>query len=215
MTDLSAPEVQSDLKKLQRTTIVTNAMMGVVTIVAASIAIWAGTLKQWTDKSWAEIFFFILLGMLAAYFVFVIVWEIKLRQKISAALHGVVADGFKERQSLFKSGSEAHFDISLAGDKLIVMREGCPEYAQLDLSPIKSFTGACSGMVRYATDYVRACCSLAAQKGEITQAYLTDSIRPKQKKYVLVENGAAVKDASKNYFVKHGMVSPDLTLIKG
>lgn len=205
MTDLSSPELQSTFKKLQRTTIVTNAMMAVVTVAAAAIAVWAGTLRQWKDKSWAEILFFVLIGVLAVYFIFVCVWEIKLRRASSSVLRTFIAEGFAGRRALL-CGGEARFELSLAGDSLVVMREGCGEFVQFDLSPVKSFAGVCSAITSYAREYIICFCTLAAQRGEIPEATLSDIISSKPKNTVIVKGGKALKRVNNSYFIKKGII---------
>ena len=73
MIDLTSPELQSTFKKLERTTLVTNVTMCVVTLLAAAIAIWGSPATK-GNASWSEVMFYVLIGVLAVYFTALLVW---------------------------------------------------------------------------------------------------------------------------------------------
>ncbi len=216
MTDLSSREMQSTFKKLQRTTIVTNVMMCIVTILAAAIAIW-GTATAKGKASWSEIMFYILIAVIAAYFVAVMAWEFVLRRKYSAAMHSFIAEGFYSDGGFLRGGAEPKngdgekigFETTLAGDKLVVMREG-GEYVQFDLAPVKNYSSVCAYTVRLAKRFVRVYYSLAAQKGGIESVTLTDKIPRRAKRHVYVENFKPVREIKYSYYLKHGLINSEL-----
>ena len=93
MIDLTSQEMQSTFKKLERTTLVTNVTMCIVTLMAAAIAVWGGSATR-GRASWSEIMFYILIAVLAVYFAAVLAWEIVLRRKNAKAMHRYVAEQF-------------------------------------------------------------------------------------------------------------------------
>lgn len=195
MTDLSSPEMQSIFKKLQRTTIVTNVIMVAITLAAAGVAIWASTLGPRDSTDWAEIFFFILLGLIMAYLCFIIVWEFLLRIKNKRYLCTFISEGYRAVPEL-TAGGDAKFELLLVGDKLTVMREGCEKYVQYDLSPVKSFTGVCANIVRLSKLYlVDFYCAQDTEGKTLTgtsgvnSVTLCDKVRGKNKILVIKEDG--------------------------
>ena len=124
MIDLTSPELQSTFKKLERTTLVTNVTMCIVTLLAAAIAIW-GSAATKGDASWSEVMFYVLIAVLAVYFTVLLVWEVFLRLKNSKAMHAFVAEGFyaaegflEGSEELTKGSGSIEFETTLAGDKL-------------------------------------------------------------------------------------------------
>lgn len=206
MTDLSSHEMQSTFKKLQRITLATNIMMCIVTVLAAAIAIW-GTATAKGKASWSEIMFYILIAFIAAYFVAVMVWEVILRRKYSAAMHSFIAEGFAADENFFKSGA-VEFETSLAGDKLVVMQGG-GDYVQFDFAPIKNYSSVCAYTVRLAKRYVRDYYSLTAAKGEVDSVVLTDRISKRAKRRVYVEGGKPKNEflLKFSYYIKHGLIN--------
>ena len=134
-TDLSTPQAQALFKGMQRVSLITNIVMGVVAVLITAISIWASTVYR-RDMGWAEITFYVLIASILAYFVFVVVWEILSRRKFWAIAHNFIAEGFYGCRSLLDCGDSAEFEIYLAGDCLVVMRVGCGEYVKFDLSPL-------------------------------------------------------------------------------
>ncbi|MDE6850701.1 MAG: hypothetical protein K2J54_05170, partial [Clostridia bacterium] len=213
MTDLSSREMQSTFKKLQRITLTTNIMMCIVTALAAAIAIW-GTATAKGKANWSEIMFYVLIAAIVSYFVAVMVWEIFLRRKYSAAMHLFIAEGFRANKNLLNGGGTTNgngtveLETSLAGDKLVVMC-GNGEYVQFDLAPVKNYSSVCAYTVRLAKRYVRDYYSLAARKGGIESAVLTDRIPKRAKRAVYVEGGKPKNEflLKFSYYIKHGLIN--------
>lgn len=201
MIDLSAPEMQATFKKLQRVSLATNIVMCVVAAACAGIAIWLSTVTRgYVD--WAVIMFYVLLALIPAYLIFILVWEFKVRKGYRETMRRYVAEGF-EGINILQGGRTAVIELSLAGDKLVVMREGRGEYAQFDLSPVKSYTSVCAYVVKCVKDYVCDYYYLAAKRGGAESVKLINNVNGKAKTYVYVEGGAPLKDRSKSYYVKN------------
>lgn len=204
MIDLSSQEMQSTFKKLQRTTLVTNVTMCIVTVLAAAIAIW-GTSTANGKASWSETMFYVLIAVLAVYFAAVLVWEIVLRRKNAAAMHAFIAEGFFANGAILKDGGEIAFETSLAGDKLAVMRND-GGYIQFDLAPIKNYSSVCAYTVRLAKKFVCDYYSLTAQRSGVESVILTDKVRGRGKKYVYVKESRPKSDRRYSYFIRHGII---------
>ena len=199
MIDLSAPEMQATFKKLQRVSLVTNILMCVVAVACVAIAIWlSAIMRGYVD--WAVIMFYILLALIPAYLVFILVWEFKVRRGYREKMRLYVADGFKGSK-LLQGGRTAEVELSIAGDKLVVMRAGHGEYVQFDLAPVQSYTSVCGFIMKCAKDYVCDYYYLAAKRGEVDRATLVNNVNGKGKLYTYVEGGSPVKDRSKSYYV--------------
>lgn len=207
MIDLTSDEMQSNFKKLQRITFATNVVMCLVTAFAAAIAIW-GTATAKGKASWSEIMFYILIGAIVLYFAAVLAWEIVLRRKHSAAMHAFIAEGFFAHETFLQGGGNVFAEVSLAGDKLVVMRENSGEYVQFDLAPIKNYSSVCAYTVRLAKRFVRDYYSAAALRGSVDDVVLTDRIRRRAKKRVYVENGKPRYEflLKFSYYLKHGII---------
>lgn len=212
MTDLSSPEIQAVFKKLQRTTIITNVIMCVVTVAAAGVAIWASTLGPRDSTDWAEILFFVLIGLIFVYFCFVIVWEVRLRIKCKRYLCSFIAEGYATEPSLTAAG-DAAYELMLVGDKLTVMRTACQnsaangadgKYIQFDLSCVKTFTGVCANLARYARDYLTAYYTV---RGGADEVKITDNIHGNAKIRTVVKGGTVCKQLFPNAFVKWGLIT--------
>lgn len=213
MTDLTSPEMQSTFKKLERTTLVTNVTMCVITILAAAIAMW-GSASVRGQASWSEILFYVLIGVLAVYFTALLVWEVFLRTSNSRAMHAFVAEifaasgDFLNAQLSKETEESVEIEMSLAGDRLVVMRKDTGGYAEFDLAPIRNYSSVCAYTVRLAKRYVRDYYYLAAQRGEIKNALLINNVSGRGRKSVLAEGGKPrFGSLSKiDYFIRHGQV---------
>ncbi|MDE6075539.1 MAG: hypothetical protein K2G26_03795 [Clostridia bacterium] len=204
MIDLSAPEMQSTFKKLQRVSLITNVVMCVVTVACAAIAVWLSTITRgYID--WAIILFYVLLALIPAYLIFILVWEFKVRKGYRETMHRYVAEGF-DGSRLLQGGSIANLELSIAGDNLVLMREGHGEYVQFNLSPVMLFSGVCGYIVKCIKDYVYDYYYLAAKRGEVTGVKLVNNIHGKAKTHPVVENGIPVKDREKSFYIKHGVL---------
>ena len=205
MIDLSAPEMQSTFKKLQRVSLITNVVMCVVTVACVGIAIWlSAIMRGYTD--WAVILFYILLALIPAYLIFILVWELKVRKGYRETMHRYVAEGIGS-STLLQGGRIANIELSIAGDNLVLMREGHGEYVQFNLSPVMSFTGVCGYIVKCIKDYVYDYYYLAAKRGEVDEAKLVNNVHGKAKVYSVVEGGNSVRDREKSFYVKHGVLN--------
>lgn len=204
MIDLSAPEMQSTFKKLQRVSLVTNIVMCAVTVACVAIAVWLSTVTRgYVD--WAVILFYILLAAIPAYLIFILVWELKVRRSYRETMRTYVAEGFAGSK-LLHGGRTVEIELSLAGDKLVVMREGSGEYVQFDLAPVKSYTGVCAYIVRCAKKYVNDFYYLSAKRGETDDAVLHDRVKGKTKTFKIIVNGQPLKDRSNDRYIKNGTI---------
>lgn len=213
MIDLTEPELQSTFKKLERTTLVTNVTMCVVTILAAAIAIW-GSAATKGKASWSEVMFYVLIGALAVYFTALLIWEIFIRRKNAKAMHAYVADGFFAADG-FLSGGEStesaeqlEFEMSLAGDKLVVMRSDNGKFVEFDLAPIRNYSAVCAYAVRLAKRFIRVYYSSAALKGGVDSVVLTSNVQGRGRRRVYVENGKPKLGflLKFSYYIRHGII---------
>ena len=205
MIDLSAPEMQSTFKKLQRVSFITNVVMCVVTVACVAIAIWISVIMRgYTD--WAVILFYILLALIPAYLIFILVWEFKVRKGYRETMHRYVAQGF-DGKTFLQGGRIANLELSIAGDNLVLMREGNGEYAKFDLSPVTAYTGVCGYIAKCIKDYVYDYYYLAAKRGEIESAKLVNNVHGKAKVYPVVDGGTPVREREKSFYVKHGVLN--------
>ncbi len=213
MIDLTSPELQSTFKKIERTTLVTNVTMCVITLLAAAVAIWGNTATK-GKSSWSEIMFYVLIAVLAVYFTALLAWEIYLRTKNSKAMHAFVAQGFLDNEEflngsdLDKGAATLEFETTLAGDKLVVMRSDSGRFVEFDLAPIRNYSSICAYTVRLAKRFVRDYYSLAAQKGGVKNVTLINKVQGRGKKHVYVQDGkpkfALLMKLS--YYIRHGLV---------
>ncbi|MDE7076319.1 MAG: hypothetical protein K2O62_03240 [Clostridia bacterium] len=205
MIDLSAPEMQSTFKKLQRVSLITNIVMCVIAVACAAIAIWLATLSRYyTD--WTVIMFYVLLTLIAAYMVFILVWEFKVRKGYRATMHRYVAEGF-DGGKLLQGGRTANLELSIAGDNLVLMRAEHGKYVQFDLASVMSYSSVCGYIVKCIKDYVYDYYYLAAGRGEVDCVKLVNNVHGKAKEYVVVEGGSPVRDRSKSFYIKNGVLN--------
>lgn len=214
MIDLTSPELQSTFKKLERTTLVTNVTMCIITLLAAAIAVWGSTATK-GNASWSEIMFYVLIALLAVYFTALLAWEIYLRRKNAKAMHAYIAEGFLADEEFLNGGDELtkgaeklEFETTLAGDKLVVMRSDSGKFVEFDLAPIRNYSSVCAYSVRLAKRFVRDYYSLAAQKGGVASVVLTNKVQGRGRKHVYVEDGkpklAFLMKFS--YFIRKGII---------
>ena len=174
------------------------------TLLSIAITIWASTVSWKRRADWSEIIFFILIGLIALFFIFVLVWEFKLRNKLNAYVCKFIAEGFYSEQSFLNCTTEANIEILLAGDKLVAMREGCPATVQFDLTPVKSYVNVCASITRRAKEFLRVYYSARTERP--TSVKLTDRTQKRAKEYVYVTDGQPTKDVKSSYFIKHGII---------
>lgn len=208
-TDLSSPQAQSLFKAIQRISICTNIVMGIVAVMITGISIWASTTLHPYNMGWAEIMFYLLIVLILAYLLFVVVWEVLNRRKYLAITHAFITEGFSEQSNILNGGGEVEFELYLAGDCLFIMREGCGDVVRLDLTPVKSYTTVCAGIVRYTKRFLSAYyfnCALT-NGGVPESVVICDKIGKKEKRQTVVAQGKPVKDYSKNYYIKHGIIA--------
>ena len=207
MIDLTSQEMQSTFKKLERTTLVTNVTMCIVTLLAAAIAMW-GTSTAKGKASWSEVLFYVLIAVLVAYFAAVLIWEFILRRKNSKAMHAFIAEGFYAGEDVLKGGDTAEFDTTLAGDKLVVMRKDSGKYVEFDLAPIRNYSSVCAYTVRLAKRFVRDYYCLAAQNGGVKRVVLTDRVQGRGRERVYVENGKPKNEflLKFSYYIRNGLI---------
>ena len=205
MIDLSAPEMQSTFKKLQRVSLITNIVMFVVAVACAAIAIWLVTVSRYyTD--WTIIMFYVLLAFIPAYMVFIFVWEFKVRKGYRETMHRYVAEGF-DGGKLLQGGSIANLELSIAGDNLVLMREEHGKYVQFNLASVMSYSSVCGYIVKCIKDYVYDYYYLAAGRGEVESVKLVNNVHGKAKEYTVVEGGSPVRDRAKSFYITHGVLN--------
>ncbi|MGN1060749.1 MAG: hypothetical protein ACI4QN_03360 [Candidatus Coproplasma sp.] len=208
MTDLSSPEIQATFKSNRYATLLTNAIMAVLALLAAGLAAWVAVEKtrlKLTD--WSVWVFVALLALLALLFAFIIVWEIFLKRPYRRIVHRFIADNFNEHLSLLEMGGDAEFELVLAGDKLTLFRQGSEEYAQFDLTDIKKYPTVCSyaeGLIkRYLSDYY----SLNAQALGINKATFIDKVHGRGKLKTLIPQSKSAKGLTQSFFISSGMIA--------
>ncbi|MDE6557555.1 MAG: hypothetical protein K2K39_00450 [Clostridia bacterium] len=205
-TDLSTPQAQALFKGMQRVSLITNIVMGVVAVMITGIAIWASTTMRGVRAGWEEIVFYVLIAAILAYLLFVVVWEVLNRRKYLALTHSFIAEGFAEQSNVLADSGEIAFELYLAGDCLFVMREGCEDVVRLDLTPVKSYTTVCAGIVRHTKKFLCAYyfnCAQTNGGGVPESVVICDKIGKKEKRQIVVAQGKPVKDCSKSYWLKH------------
>ena len=217
MIDVSSPELQSTFKKLERTTLVTNVTMCIVTLMAAAIAVWGSSTTK-GQASWSEVMFYVLIAVLAAYFTTVLVWELILRRKNAKAMYKFVGEGFYAAEGfldgeaeLTKGTEKQEFEMSLAGDKLVIMRSDSGRFVEFDLAPIRNYSSVCAYTVRLARKFVRDYYSLAAQNGSVESVVLNDNVQGRGKRRVYVEGGKPKLGfmLKFSYYIRHGIIKAD------
>ncbi|MDE7162507.1 MAG: hypothetical protein K2O44_00305 [Clostridia bacterium] len=206
MIDLSAPEMQSTFKKLQRVSLITNIVMCVVTVACAVIAIWLSTITRRGYTDWTVILFYVLLAIIPAYLIFILVWELKVRKGYRETMHRYVAEGF-EGSKLLQGERTANLILSVAGDNLVLMRAERGGYVQFDLAPVKSFTSVCGYIVKCIRDYVYDYYYLAAKRGEADSVKFVSNVHGKTKEYPVVVSGTPVKDRAKSFYISSGILN--------
>ena len=207
MTDLNNHDFQSNCKKLQRTTIVTNVLMCLVTALCIAMAIYVSTLGPRDSTGWAEISFYILIGVIVAYFAFVFAWEFRLRRANRSFLYAYLLERLKADPSVLNGGESVSFELSVAGDALTLMNAGTGAYLRYDLSPIKTYANACALTVRYLKELVADHYFLSAKNGAVKSVTLTDKVRKNEKVCAYIIDGAPAKDRSKSFAIASGLLS--------
>lgn len=207
MTDLSSPKIQAMLKSNQRASLLTNAVMAVVAALTSALAIWVAVEKsRFKLTDWSVGVFIALLCVMALLFVFVIIWQIFLRRPYRGVMHRFVADVFSESGKLLNASGEARFELLLAGDKLTLLRQGCSDFAQFDLSPIKSYSTVCGYASRLVRTYITDYYFLNAEKLSVTSVVITDKVRLKPKTVTCLSHEKPVRDRSKSLFISGGLI---------
>ncbi len=207
MTDLSSPQIQATFKSNRYATLLTNAVMAVLALLAAGLAAWVAVEKtrlKLTD--WSVWVFVALLGVIALLFLFIIVWEVFLKRPYRRVVHRYIADNFNEHLSLLKRGGAAEFELVLAGDKLTLFRQGGEEYVQFDLADIKRYPTVCSyaeGLVkRYLIDYYL----LNGESLGITSVTFIDKVHGRGRVKTLISKDKKAKPLTQSFFISSGMI---------
>ncbi len=207
MTDLSSPQMQATFKKLRLTSIITNAAMGVATVVFTAIAVRVTiNAPRTAGMSWAEILFLVLLGVIFACALAIAIFEIKLGKPYEYALHSFIAEGFYAHKAMLTGGGEAVYELMLAGDKLVIMRYGLSELAEFDLSPVKAYATVCAGTVKKAEKFLLQYFYLKGAELNFTDVTIKNSVKKKARVRTVLRGGQPVKNYSRGYFIKRGLI---------
>ncbi|MGN0805957.1 MAG: hypothetical protein ACI4MC_02875 [Candidatus Coproplasma sp.] len=207
MTDLSSPQIQATFKNNRVATILTNVIMAVLAFLCAGLAVWVAVEKtrlKLTD--WSVWVFVALLSLIALLFVFVIVWELFLKRPYRRIVHRYIADNFNQHTAILKAAGNAEFELCIAGDKLALLRQGCEDFIQFDLTDIKKYPTVCSyaeGLVkRYLNDYY----FLNAEALGVKTVTFTDKVHGRAKVKRLLSQEKGVKASPNSFFISSGMI---------
>lgn len=207
MTDLSSNKIQTMFKNNRRASLLTNAVMAVTTALTAALAIWVAVEKsRFKLTDWSVGVFIALLCVMALLFIFVIVWQIFFRRPYRGVMHRYVAERFSESGNLLKAGGDIQFELLLAGDKLTLLRRGCPDYAQFDLSPVKSYATVCNYATQLVKAYLKDFYFLNAATLSATSVAVTDKVRGKAKTVVFLSEEKPLKNRAKGFFIATGLI---------
>lgn len=207
MIDLSTPQMQSTFKKIQRTSAVTNIIMVLLAVGAATLALWVGEERarlKLTD--WSGAVFIVLISAIGIFFIFILVWEVLIRKPYRAVLHKFVLERFLAKPTLLNRRSDVNLEIMLVGDKLTVLNSDDGQMAQLDLSPVSRYTAVCSNIVWVTKKYIKDYYFANAQKYGVTTVTLTNKISKRGTRKTILSPEKPLKNRKYSYFIKHNMV---------
>lgn len=199
MTDLSSPEIQSTFRSKRRASLITNAAMAVLAVLTFALAVWVAVEKsRFKLTDWSVAVFIALLCALALLFVFTAVWQIFLRKPYRGVMRRFVSEGFEGCGELLETDGGADFELTLAGDKLTLLRRGCSDFVQFDLSPIKSYPTVCGYTARLVREYLTDRCAPPTGSPSAARVTLTDKTRgkPRTKSLVRRRNAPRVKTSA-------------------
>lgn len=207
MTDLSSAEIQTTFKNNRRASLLTNAVMAVIAALTAALAVWVAVEKSRSKLTdWSVGVFIALLCVMALLFIFAIVWQIFFRRPYRGVMHRFVAERFAESGNLLNAGGEIGFELLLAGDKLTLLRHGCSDYAQFDLTPVKSYATVCNYATQLVKAYLKDFYFLNAASLSADSVTVTDKVRGKAKTLVLLSADKPLKNRANGFFISTGLI---------
>ncbi len=207
MTDLSSAEIQTTFKNNRRASLLTNAVMAVIAALTAALAVWVAVEKSRSKLTdWSVGVFIALLCVMALLFIFAIVWQIFFRRPYRGVMHRFVAERFAESGNLLNAGGEIGFELLLAGDKLTLFRRGCSDYAQFDLTPVKSYATVCNYATQLVKAYLKDFYFLNAASLSADSVTVTDKVRGKAKTLVFLSADKPLKNRANGFFISTGLI---------
>lgn len=204
--NISSPEMQSVFIRVQRSSLITNIMMLLLTLVSAGLAVWIGVEQsrmQFTD--WSTTAFIILLCGYALFFAAILVGEIVIYKPYRLNMRTFVAEAYGDCEVL-KTGGNVELELMLIGDALTLMRRGSTDFVRIDMYPIRNYTNVCAYVNKLVKAYIKDYYFVNAEKLGVQKVTLYDKVTGKQKVKILLSPQKKPTNRSKSWFVKNNMV---------
>lgn len=208
MTDLSSSEMQRIFKSIRRLNVCLYAVMLLIMLTGIALAVVGLTrvTGYYGVMDWAQITYIVMLAATFVYSVIVLIINLRTRKPYNEALTDYVAEGFKASGETLAGGKNVEISIYLIGDRLTVAKQGVEEPDYFDLTAVKKYYNVCAKITSLVKKYLTAYYSVNCESGGYYSVTVTDAINKKPKIAKVVENGAPVKDCSKNPFVVNGKI---------
>jgi len=205
--DIASPEMQSAFIRVQRSSLITNIMMVLLTLVSAGLAVWVAVEQarmKFTD--WSVTAFMVLLCGYALFFGSILLSELLILKPYRLNMKRFVAEAYGEGNVL-KAAGNVELELMLIGDVLTLMRRGSTDFVRIDMYPIRNYTGVCAYVNRLAKTYIKDYYFVNAEKLGVTKVALYDKVSGKEKVNVVLSPEKKPMDRSKSWFVKNGIVN--------
>lgn len=208
MTDLSTPEMQRIFKSVRRLDISLYIIMCLIMLSGIGLAVVGLTrVVGYANKmDWAQILYIVMLAATFVYSVIVLILNIRIRKPYREALLQYVADGFSGQAQVLEGGKNVEISIYLIGDRLAVAKQGAEDLIYFDLSSVKKYYNVCANVTSLVKKYLTAYYFANCTDGGYYSVVITDAINKKPKIIKVVEDGAPVKDCSKNKYIISGII---------
>ena len=212
MTDLSSSEMQRIFKSIRRLNVCLYAVMLMIMLTGIALAVVGLTrvTGYYGVMDWAQITYIVMLAATFVYSIVVLILNLRTRKPYNDALTDYVAEGFEASGETLKGGKNVEISVYLIGDRLTVAKQGVEEPVYFDLTSVKKYYNVCAKITSLVKKYLTAYYSVNCTEGGYYSVTVTDAINKKPKIARVVENGAPVKDCSKNPFVVNGKIGGGL-----
>lgn len=211
MTDLSSPQMQRIFKSVHRLNVSLYVVMVLIMLTGIGLGILMSTRfgDYYGGFDWAQITYIVMLGVTFLYALAVLGLNFWTRKPYRTTLVAFVAETYSAHEKTLCGGKNVEVSIYLIGDKITVAKQGEEDLIYFDISSVKNYYSVCAYISSLVKKYLWAYYWANAEKDGYYSVCIADAINKKSKVSKVIEGGKAVKDCSKNPFVKYGYLSAE------
>lgn len=204
--------MQRIFKSIRRLNVCLYAVMLLIMLTGIALAVVGLTrvTGYYGVMDWAQITYIVMLAATFLYSIVVLILNLRTRKPYNEALEAYVAEGFEASGEALKGGKNVEISVYLIGDKLTVAKQGEENLIYFDLVSVKKYYNVCAKITSLVKKYLTAYYCVNCESGGYYSVAITDAINNKPKIAKVAENGAPVKDVSKNPFVVNGKIKGGL-----